>query len=107
MDRFSKEPNLLSICTTLARSNWLGVISEEAWLSVGACKLEESTRLVQGYTESQKCRGRKGLLEIEFNPLLKQVPYSKLHRGASRQALDISRGDSTALWAACSRAPSL
>jgi len=30
-------------------------------------------------TESQNCRCRKGPLElIEFNPLLKQVPYSRL-----------------------------
>jgi len=32
---------------------------------------------------------------IESNPLLKQVPYSRLHRKVSRGVLNISRGDST------------
>ena len=37
-------------------------------------------------TESQNCRGWKGPLEIiESNLLLKQVPYSRLHRQASRE----------------------
>ena len=43
-------------------------------------------------TETQKYRGRKGPLEIiQSNPLLKQVPCSRLHGKASRWVLSISR----------------
>ena len=41
---------------------------------------------------SQSFRGWKGPPEvIESNPLPKQAPYSRLHRKASRQVLNISR----------------
>lgn len=51
-------------------------------------------------TVSQSCRGWMGPLEnIESNPLLKQVPYSRSHRKASRRVLNISRegGSTTSL----------
>jgi len=42
-------------------------------------------------TESQNCRGWKGPLGIiKSNTLLKQVPYSRLHRKSSRQVSNIS-----------------
>ena len=51
---------------------------------------------MEAFVESQNCSGLKGLLEIvESNQTLKQVPYSRLHRKASRGILNISRGDST------------
>jgi len=48
------------------------------------------------FTESQNHRGWKGHLEvIKSNPLLKQVPYSRLHRKGSKQAVNISREGDT------------
>ena len=47
-------------------------------------------------TQIQNGTGCKGPLEIEFNPLLKQVPYSRLHRKAPRAVLSTYReADST------------
>lgn len=54
-------------------------------------------------TQSQNGRGCKGPLQIEFDPLLMQVPYSMLHRKASREVLRIYREvDSTSsLFQSC------
>ena len=46
----------------------------------------------QNHTESQSCKGWKGPPEIpQSSAILKQVPYSRLHRKASRQVINISR----------------
>ena len=50
-------------------------------------------KYLQYFTESQNCRDWKGPLEVESKPLIKQVSYSKSHRQASRQVLNISIED--------------
>ena len=70
-------------------------------LVTGTNEFAWGSRSKMGLVRMQKCgvtqiQNGKGPLEIEFKPLLKQVPYSRLHRKASRAVLSTYReADST------------
>ena len=69
-------------------------------LSKNSClfwlKISQPDSMFLDFTESQNCRGWKEPLGIiESNLPLKQVPYSRLHRKASTQVLNISREGDT------------